>query len=37
VTYRAGPIGLNMTWVPPGNSYASGALAFFGTVLLFRR
>ncbi len=37
VTYRAGPVGLNITWVPPGNEYASGALAFFGTVVVWRR
>ena len=37
VTYRAGPVGLNMTWVPPGNEFASGALAFFGTAVIWRR
>ncbi|MBX3506924.1 MAG: hypothetical protein KF895_15710 [Parvibaculum sp.] len=36
VTYRAGGLGLNMTWVPAGNSEASGALAFFGTLVLWR-
>ena len=37
VTYRAGRLGLNMTWVPAGSAEASGALAFFGTLVLWRR
>lgn len=36
VSYRAGRLGLNMTWVPPGVPEESGALAFFGTVVLWR-
>ena len=36
-TYRAGPIGLNATWIPPGAPEESGAFAFFGTVVLWRR
>ncbi len=37
LTYRAGRVGINATWMPPGEADASGAFAFFGTVVLWRR
>jgi hypothetical protein len=37
LTYRVGRVGLNMTWVPAGNADASSALAFFGTLVLWKR
>lgn len=37
LTYRVGRVGLNMTWVPAGNADASGALAFFGTLVIWKK
>lgn len=37
VTYRVGLIALNMTWIPAGEPEASGAVAAFGTIVIWRR
>ena len=35
-TYRVGRVGINVTWIPASSSDASGAIAAFGTVALWR-
>ncbi len=37
ITYRVKRVALSMTWFPPGEPGASGALAFFGTLVLWKR
>ena len=35
-TYRVGPVGINLTWIPASSSEASSAIAVFGTIAFWR-